>query len=70
MLAELLLTLFIGLKLTSIIDWSWFWVVSPLWVGVVISFAVGFMNAKIEQSNEKADEEDDKIDLMWNGRNK
>ncbi len=70
MLAELLLTLFIGLKLTSIIDWSWFWVVSPLWVGVVISIAVGFINAKIEQSNEKADEEDDKIDLMWNGRNK
>lgn len=70
MLAELLLTLFIGLKLTSIIDWSWFWVVSPLWVSAVISFAVGFINAKIEQSNEKADEEDDKIDLMWNGRNK
>lgn len=70
MLAELLLTLFIGLKLTGIIDWSWFWVVSPLWVGVVISIAVGFINAKIEQSNEKADEEDDKIDLMWNGRNK
>lgn len=70
MLAELLLTLFIGLKLTSIIDWSWFWVVSPLWVGVVISIAVGFINAKIEQSNENADEEDDKIDLMWNGRNK
>lgn len=70
MLAELLLTLFIGLKLTGIIDWSWFWVVSPLWVGAVISFAVGFIDAKIEQSNEKADEEDDKIDLMWNGRNK
>lgn len=28
----LLLVLFIGLKLTDNIDWSWWWVLSPLWV--------------------------------------
>ena len=32
----LLTILFIGLKLTGHIDWSWVWVLSPLW----ISFAV------------------------------
>ena len=31
--------LFIGLKLTGFIDWSWWWVLAPLWVGLAI-FAV------------------------------
>lgn len=25
--------LFIGLKLTGVIDWSWWWVTAPLWGG-------------------------------------
>ncbi|HET8689763.1 MAG TPA: hypothetical protein VFM18_24420 [Methanosarcina sp.] len=32
----LLTTLFIGLKLTGHITWSWFWVLSPLWIPVAI----------------------------------
>lgn len=32
----LLAILFIALKLTKVIDWSWWWVLSPLW----ISFAL------------------------------
>jgi len=32
----LLLVLFIGLKLTNIIDWSWWWVMSPLWIPILI----------------------------------
>lgn len=28
----LLTILFIGLKLTEYIDWSWWWVLSPLWI--------------------------------------
>ena len=28
----LLAVLFIGLKLTGHIDWSWLWVLSPLWI--------------------------------------
>lgn len=31
-----LLLLFIGLKLTNQIDWNWFLVLSPLWVGFVL----------------------------------
>lgn len=33
----LLLTLvFITLKLTSVIAWSWLWVLSPLWIGAIL----------------------------------
>lgn len=36
----LLTILFIGLKLTGHIAWSWWWVLSPIWItfGVVFSF--------------------------------
>lgn len=39
----LLLTLFIGLKLTGHIDWSWWWVFSPFWVPVVILAIISFV---------------------------
>ncbi len=32
----LLTILFIGLKLTNYIDWSWWWVLSPLWIAFAI----------------------------------
>jgi len=32
--------LFIGLKLTNHIDWSWFWVLSPLWIGVAVAISI------------------------------
>lgn len=31
----MLCILFIGLKLTNYINWSWLWVLSPLWIGVL-----------------------------------
>lgn len=34
--ATLLAILFIGLKLGGIITWSWFWVLSPVWIGALI----------------------------------
>lgn len=38
----LLAVLFIGLKLTGYIDWSWWWVLAPLWLGwaVILGFAL------------------------------
>lgn len=27
---------FLVLKLTGNIDWSWWWVTSPLWIGVIV----------------------------------
>lgn len=34
---SLLLILFIGLKLTNNIDWSWWWVLSPIWIPFTLS---------------------------------
>jgi hypothetical protein len=37
----LLTILFIALKLTNFIDWSWWWVLSPMWLSaVILVFAV------------------------------
>jgi predicted tellurium resistance membrane protein TerC len=36
----LLTILFIGLKLTNHIDWSWLWVLSPLWISGLIVFII------------------------------
>jgi hypothetical protein len=36
----MLAILFIGLKLTHHIDWSWWWVLSPLWIPMSIALAM------------------------------
>ena len=40
----LLTVLFIGLKLTGYIAWSWWWVLSPLWIpfAIVVSILIIF----------------------------
>jgi len=42
-----LLILFIVLKLTNNIDWSWWWVLSPLWIPVAIVVAIAALSALI-----------------------
>ncbi|WP_309708817.1 hypothetical protein [Siphonobacter sp. SORGH_AS_0500] len=37
----LLFLVFLVLKLTSVIDWSWWWVTAPLW-GVMALLVIGF----------------------------
>lgn len=32
----LLTVLFIGLKLANYINWSWVWVLSPLWISAIL----------------------------------
>lgn len=32
--------LFIGLKLTGFIEWSWWWVLSPIWIPIAIVILV------------------------------
>lgn len=41
----LLTVLFVGLKLTGFIDWSWWWVTAPIWapITVLIIFLVIFL---------------------------
>ena len=52
--AEALTLLFIALRLTDHIDWSWIWVLAPIWITVllygvcaVIIFAIN----KIQEKN-------------------
>ncbi len=49
----MLTILFIGLKLTNYIDWSWWWVLSPLWISaclviliVIVIFVVTLLKHK------------------------
>ena len=41
----LLTIVFITLKLTGYIDWSWWWVLSPFWIPLAIFFGVVFIGA-------------------------
>ncbi len=34
--AGFLALLFIGLKLTGFIEWSWWWVLSPIWISILL----------------------------------
>ena len=36
----LLTVAFIVLKLTGVIDWSWLWVLSPIWITALIAIAI------------------------------
>ena len=51
----ILFIVFLVLKLTNVIDWSWWWVTSPLWIpfmaAVVILGIVGLIAAIIEYIN-------------------
>jgi hypothetical protein len=46
----LLTVAFIVLKLTGVITWSWWWVLSPLWIGfllVVVILVIALLTALI-----------------------
>jgi hypothetical protein len=52
----LLTILFIGLKLTGHIDWSWCWVLSPLWITagsllfvVLLALGIAVVLASVEK---------------------
>lgn len=53
-LSVLLTVVFVVLKLTAVIAWSWVWVLSPLWITLglaVLSFGVTllFFRSKLKQ---------------------
>ena len=41
--STLLTVLFVGLKLTGHIDWSWWWVLSPLWISTGLAFIIAII---------------------------
>ena len=43
---SLLFLIFLTLKLTGVIAWSWWWITAPLWGGLVVllaAFVIGFI---------------------------
>lgn len=50
-IGDLILVAFIILKLTGVITWPWIWVLSPLWIGVllfVIVLIIGIIIQKVK----------------------
>ena len=37
---SLLTLLFIGLKLTGYIAWSWWWVLAPIWISAILAAVI------------------------------
>lgn len=48
----LLALIFITLKLTSVIDWSWWWVLAPLWIPGILLAAIVLVAAYTVLKNE------------------
>ncbi len=49
---EALTLIFVVLKLTGVVPWSWLWVLSPLWITVLfcaLLLAVFVIGARIEE---------------------
>lgn len=47
-MTKLLTVLFIGLKLAGIITWSWWWVLSPLWIAFILAFVLALLAEILE----------------------
>jgi hypothetical protein len=42
-IGTILFLIFMVLKLTNYIDWSWWWVTAPLWIPIIILGIVGLI---------------------------
>lgn len=42
-LGGILFVVFLVLKLTNVIDWSWWWVTAPLWIPAAFIILVGIV---------------------------
>ena len=40
---EVLALVFVVLKLCGVINWSWWWVIAPIWLPIVSGFVVGVL---------------------------
>ncbi len=45
----LLTIAFIVLKLTNYIKWSWLWVLSPIWISILLIFVIAIVIAFLEE---------------------
>ena len=42
-LADVLLVVFIILKLCGVVNWSWWWVLSPVWISIIFVIFVSLL---------------------------
>lgn len=47
-LVSLLTVAFVVLKLTGFIDWSWWWVISPLPIGIFLAFVLEIIKMSLK----------------------
>lgn len=55
--------IFIVLKLVGVINWSWWWVLSPLWIGTIlglVAIGIGVIGALLFGGNLKRKEDEGK----------
>lgn len=45
----LLTIVFITLKLLKVISWSWWWVLSPVWIEILLIVVIAFLAALAEK---------------------
>ena len=60
--SSLLLLLFIALKLTGHITWSWWWVLSPIWIPIAVTvllFSIWVLVVYIKKKKEEKKNEKD-----------
>lgn len=55
-LDTLLFTIFLVMKLTGVIDWSWWWVTAPLWISFLIGIFIGAVVLIVKYVLEHKDE--------------
>ena len=48
-----LTVLFIGLKLGKVINWSWWWVLSPIWISIGLVLIIATIYVIVKLSTEK-----------------
>ena len=56
---------FIVLKLTEVIDWSWVWVLSPTWISMVLTIILLVIFAIIEMISNKRYKTNRSKKLKW-----
>lgn len=61
-LEDLLFLVFLVLKLTNIINWSWAWIIAPIWIPLVLEIISNIIlcidKIKLEKLKKKEEEKD------------
>lgn len=54
---DLLAVAFIVLKLTKVIDWSWWWVLAPIWISFILAVLNKVADRILEKHKNMEDED-------------